>query len=184
MSDTRSRILDTAEEMVRAGGYNGFSFREIASLIGIKSASVHHHFPTKEALTLEVARRYNEKFFAALGAPKPDGHDPEAQLKLYSQVFKKAFQSSKRACLCGVLTSEAEQLPNSVRVVVIEFVQANIAWLEQALEKPPNDANARKRAELVYSALEGAMGVASLQQDHRWIDRVSEAVCLTALSQI
>ena len=184
MSSTRSKILDTAEEMVRAGGYNGFSFREIATLIGIKSASVHHHFPTKEALMLEVARRYHENFFAALGVPKPARHSPEVQLELYCEVFKKAFQSSERSCLCGVLTNEAEQLPDSVREVVIEFVQANIAWLEQALEKSPNDLNAVKRAELVYSALEGAMGVASLKQDQLWIDRVSEAVCLTTLSLI
>ncbi|MEO0510938.1 MAG: TetR/AcrR family transcriptional regulator [Verrucomicrobiota bacterium] len=184
MPDTRSKILDTAEAMVRAGGYNGFSFREIASLVGIKSASVHHHFPTKEALTLEVARRYHENFFAALGAPRPAGHDPEAQLGLYCQVFKEAFQISNRACLCGVLASEAEQLPNSVKDAVVAFVEANIAWLEQALEKSPNDTKSRKRAELVYTALEGAMGVASLQQDHKWIDRVSEAVCLTALSRI
>jgi len=184
MVSTRSKILDTAEAMVRAGGYNGFSFREIASLVGIKSASVHHHFPTKEALTLEIALRYHENFFVALGAPRPVNHDPEVQLKLYCQVFKQAFQASNRACLCGVLANEAEQLPDSVRDAVVAFVEANITWLEQALEKSSSDATSRKRAELVYSALEGSMGVASLQQDRQWIDRVSEAVCLTALSRI
>jgi TetR/AcrR family transcriptional repressor of nem operon len=181
MSVTRSRILSAAEEMVRSGGYNGFSFRDIASSVGIKSASVHHHFPTKEALTLEVARQYQEKFFGALGEPAPAGSDSTAQLNHYCEVFRRAFESSGRACLCGVLSNEAEQLPDSVREVIIDFVRANISWLEKALELNSENGLARERAELVYCALEGAMGVASLQQDHNWIDRVSQTVCNAAL---
>jgi TetR/AcrR family transcriptional repressor of nem operon len=30
---------------MRHAGYGGFSFRDLAAEIGIKSASVHHHFP-------------------------------------------------------------------------------------------------------------------------------------------
>lgn len=162
--------------MIRAGGYNGFSFREIAGAVGIKSASVHHHFPTKEALALEVARQYNDSFFSALGEPAPAGSDARTQLNLYCEVFRNAFRSSGRACLCGVLSNEAEQLPESVRTLVVEFVAANVSWLEQALEQTTVNGNARERAELVYCALEGAMGVAALQQDHNWVDRVANAV--------
>ena len=188
MTDTRSRILNSAEKLVRTGGYNGFSFREIASSIGIKSASVHHHFPTKEKLTLEVARRYEQTFFDALGEPAPAGTTPEVQLERYCEVFRTAFESSGRACLCGILSNEAEQLPESVRRVITEFVSANISWLEEAME-PARDRgstedcsdSARERAELVYCALEGAMGVAALKQDGDWIARVSRSLRKTAL---
>ncbi len=163
--------------MARSGGYNGFSFREIATSVGIKSASVHHHFPTKENLTLEVARLYEESFFAALGEFAPPGGTPESQLRHYCDVFKNAFESSGRACLCGVLSNEAEQLPQSVREVIAGFVSANISWLEQAIKQGSADSgydNAREKAELVYCALEGAMGVAALKQDIGWITRVSK----------
>ncbi|MEM7674070.1 MAG: TetR/AcrR family transcriptional regulator [Verrucomicrobiota bacterium] len=178
MSDTRSRILEVAEDMVRSGGYNGFSFREIASSIGIKSSSVHHHFPTKEALTLEVARQYHENFFASLGEPLQTKSDSKARLRHYCGVFRSAFESSGRACLCGILSNEAEQLPESVRKVIVDFVRANVSWLEQVLEQDYEDGMARERAELVYCALEGAMGVASLQQDLSWIDRIYKSVSL------
>ncbi|MEM7391052.1 MAG: TetR/AcrR family transcriptional regulator [Verrucomicrobiota bacterium] len=176
MSDTRSRILGIAEEMVRAGGYNGFSFREIALAVGIKSASVHHHFPTKEALTLEVARHYHENFFSALGEPAPEGSRPGNQIELYIDVFRKSFETSGRACLCGVLSNEAEQLPETLKEVVMTFVRANISWLEQALRPSPGDKSVRGRAELIYCAMEGAMGVSSLEKDFNWLDTVSSAL--------
>jgi TetR/AcrR family transcriptional repressor of nem operon len=69
MSDTRTQILDVAEKFIRRGGYNDCSFREIATAVGIKSASVHHHFPAKQDLAAAVALRYSENFFANLGAP-------------------------------------------------------------------------------------------------------------------
>lgn len=43
--------MDIAEAHIREVGYWGFSFRDLAANIGIKSASVHHHFPTKAGMT-------------------------------------------------------------------------------------------------------------------------------------
>ena len=64
--DRRDRILDAAERMARRGGYHGFSFREVAAAVGVKSASIHHHFPTKEDMATELATRYVERFIAGL----------------------------------------------------------------------------------------------------------------------
>ena len=55
MSETAERLMDLAEAHIRHRGYGGFSFRELAAEIGIKSASVHHHFPTKAAMAAAVA---------------------------------------------------------------------------------------------------------------------------------
>src|ERR1700720_895295 len=50
MRDVKTAILDAAERRMQIGGFGGFSFREIAADVGIKSSSVHYHFPTKENL--------------------------------------------------------------------------------------------------------------------------------------
>ncbi len=49
MSSIAESIMDAAELRMRGGGFNGFSFREIADDVGIKSSSVHYHFPTKRS---------------------------------------------------------------------------------------------------------------------------------------
>ncbi len=56
------QILDAAERMARTGGYNAFSFREIAKEVGIKAASVHYHFPGKQDLGAAIAKRYTDRF--------------------------------------------------------------------------------------------------------------------------
>ena len=67
MKDTAERLMDLAETHIRNAGYGGFSFRDLAAEAGIKSASVHHHFPTKSMMAAAVARRYADRFFAAIG---------------------------------------------------------------------------------------------------------------------
>ena len=71
---TAQKLMDLAEFHIRDGGYRGFSFRELAAEMGIKSASVHHHFPTKATMAAAVARRYAERFFAAV-ARRSDAED-------------------------------------------------------------------------------------------------------------
>ena len=57
VSGTAKRLMDLAEAHIRESGYAGFSFRNLAAEVGIKSASVHHHFPTKAKMAAAVARR-------------------------------------------------------------------------------------------------------------------------------
>jgi len=47
VNETAQRLMDLAEAHIRHAGYRGFSFRDLAAELGIKSASVHHHFPSK-----------------------------------------------------------------------------------------------------------------------------------------
>jgi len=60
MNERASQIIDTAIKMIREGGYHSFSFRQIATELGIKSASIHYHFPSKEDLGVAVMVRYTE----------------------------------------------------------------------------------------------------------------------------
>jgi AcrR family transcriptional regulator len=60
MSDVNTAILNAAEARMRLGGFNGFSFRDIAADVGVKSSSVHYHFPTKETLAAAVIHRYTD----------------------------------------------------------------------------------------------------------------------------
>src|SRR5262249_51075008 len=61
MSEAATEIMDAAERRMRIGGFNGFSFREIAADVGVKSSSVHYHFPTKEKLAAAVIHRYTDE---------------------------------------------------------------------------------------------------------------------------
>src|SRR6195256_5391430 len=86
VSDTAQRLMDLAEAHIRDAGYGGFSFRDLAAEIGIKSASVHHHFPTKAILAAAVARRYGDRFFEMV-ARRHDESGGEV-IAIYRSAFR------------------------------------------------------------------------------------------------
>ncbi|MFZ2854087.1 MAG: TetR family transcriptional regulator [Rhodocyclaceae bacterium] len=55
--DTRERILDVAERLFMAHGYEGTSMRQITSAAEVNLAAANYHFGSKEALLREVFRR-------------------------------------------------------------------------------------------------------------------------------
>jgi AcrR family transcriptional regulator len=56
-ADTRERILDTAEGLFMAHGYEGTSMRMITGAASVNLAAVNYHFGSKEVLMQEVFRR-------------------------------------------------------------------------------------------------------------------------------
>ncbi len=56
-TDTRERILDVAERLFMAHGYDGTSMRQITGETGVNLAAVNYHFGSKESLIQEVFRR-------------------------------------------------------------------------------------------------------------------------------
>lgn len=174
MSEKREQIIESATRMIRSGGYNAFSFREIADEVGIKSSSVHHYFRRKEDLAIAVAKRYSDAFLNALGDPERF-ENSKSVIDHYSKIITKAFKSSGKACLCGILSHESPMMPESVTREIASFVDKSIDWLTAALNFKSNRKNSDAlltKARVIYVAFSGAMAVATLKEDVSWIESV------------
>ena len=73
---SKEAILAAARRKAQAHGYSGLNFRDLADEVGIKAASIYHHFPSKADLGAAVARRYWEDTAAALEALLAESADP------------------------------------------------------------------------------------------------------------
>jgi TetR/AcrR family transcriptional repressor of nem operon len=155
MSETADAILDAAEERIRRAGYSGFSFREIAADVGVKSASVHYHFPTKAMLAAAVARRYTDRFFEAVDRQVALGDDI---VQAWRQVFRVALHSDGKMCLCGALGATSKDLASEVRDEVKRFFLLGIEMLVKG-------GLSRDAALRVLATLEGAMLTANVLED-------------------
>lgn len=158
MKETSERLMDLAEGHIRDAGYGSFSFRNLAAEIGIKSASVHYHFPTKATLIAAVARRYADRFFAAV-APQPDETADDA-IASYRSAFTAALDQDGLMCLFGVLGAEAGGLSREIGDEILSFFRRCIADLSQRIGGPDGEA----RAFQTIATLEGGMILARAYQ--------------------
>jgi TetR/AcrR family transcriptional repressor of nem operon len=159
MSDKRTEILDAAEARIRSAGYSGFSFRELAADVGVKSSSIHYYFPTKEDLGVEVARRYSDRFFE--GIEQGSGE----RASRLAAAFEKAIQGDGKMCLCGALGAASTSLPEPVAKEAVAFFERALAFLvgrERSTAAPRKD---REWAFQVLAMLEGGMMLALAMDD-------------------
>jgi TetR/AcrR family transcriptional regulator, transcriptional repressor for nem operon len=162
---TAERILDIAEGLVQTRGFSNFSYADIATELGITTASLHYHYRGKAELGHALISRYTERFIDALGRIDQDLPDARAKLEAYARLYADVLQG-KRMCMCGILAAEYETLPEPMRTAVIYFFDENQKWLADLLTQghAENTLNftgsADDVAQSILSTLEGAMLVA------------------------
>jgi TetR/AcrR family transcriptional repressor of nem operon len=164
----KEEILKAAQLKVRSGGYNNFSFRELASEVGIKSASVHYHFPTKSDLGAALAQQYTDDFLNALGDPDELYAEGKNPIDVYVNFFRDALIKDNKMCLCGLLGAESDSLPEKVRNETKSFFERNLDWLEQAhtVIATDNKVAAKSKAIRTIAMLEGAMLISKTLDDN------------------
>lgn len=177
--ETTKAILDSAERMIRTGGYNAFSYRDIAADIGIKAASVHYHYPGKENLGAAVASRYTDSFMQTLGDPTNSSVSPEMLVRRYIEMFRSALVDEGLMCLCGMLGAEVRDLPDDVGKQAKRFFERNLTWLDTVLARHNesySETDRRKQAVRILAALEGGMLIARSLDDQAVFDEIAEGL--------
>jgi TetR/AcrR family transcriptional repressor of nem operon len=160
-TDTRPALLQEAEFLIRTRGYSAFSYADLADKVGIRKASIHHHFPTKEALGSALIDEYLKRFIADLEALRARKLDMAGRLTAYGEFFSNGLKEGMMP-LCGALASDVAFLPKSMQTRVEHFFKLHLEWLEGVLTDGLNarelraDVKPERAARLVLSALQGA----------------------------
>jgi TetR/AcrR family transcriptional repressor of nem operon len=164
--DTAALILDVAQELVQAQGFNAISYQDIAHRVGIRKASIHHHFPSKANLGAQLVARYRARWNQFLSGIDQSGGGAPAKLERYIKPFRSTACSGDRVCLCGVLGAEFASLAPEVQSEVRSFFSENERWLARLLNDGRTAGTFQFRgapdsqARVVFSCLEGTLLVA------------------------
>jgi len=132
-STVRDRLLEHTLDLIRKRGFNGFSYRDLAERVGVKTSSIHYYFPTKEDLALEAVNAYSERSARYLEGIDP-ALPPLEQAKRYLASWRREC-SGQQVCLAGMLSTEALCLPPAVHHALQEFHRINESWLTALLER-------------------------------------------------
>ncbi|EJK85999.1 TetR/AcrR family transcriptional regulator [Rhizobium sp. AP16] len=164
MTSTSEKILDTAQSLIVAGGYNGFSYADISVAIGIRKASIHHHFPTKAELVAVLVDRYRQQAETGLNSLREQFSSPAEQLRAYLNFWQTCIRdTSLPFCICAMLAGEMQMLPEEVASRVRAHFHSLARWLKSVLATGAEqglfrlDKQPEEEAQMLMASVHGAM---------------------------
>ncbi len=146
---------------MRTKGYAAFSYADLAETVGIRKASIHHYFPTKEDLGTAIIENHLVRMQDDFDCIERQHQDVIARLGAFTRRFQ-ASSDGGLLPLCGALAAEMSALPSGLQQLTHRFFDMQLTWLTRILEQGigrgeiPCGCGARQKAFLLLSALEGS----------------------------
>jgi TetR/AcrR family transcriptional repressor of nem operon len=163
-SSTADEILACARSLIVSGGYNGFSYADVASMVGIRKPSIHHHFPSKAELVTTLVTRYREAAEEGIANLERAIPGPLDQLRAYIGYWKACIgDASAPFCVCALLANELPVLPEEVALQIRAYFRFLSGWLTRVLERGVEQGvisltdTPRIEAEAFMATVHGAM---------------------------
>lgn len=180
-STTADDILACAKRLILQGGYNGFSYADIAAVVLIRKASIHHHFPSKLDLVTALINRHQAETTAGFAHLEAAIAEPEGQLRAYSHYWRDCIEGGETPfCVCALLASELPVLPEPLIVEIKAYFQSLSRWLTAVLKRGQADGSFCLRqspqveAETFMAGVHGAMLSARAYGDPSMFSTITE----------
>lgn len=163
----REQLLSHAQALIRQRGYNGFSYRDLADLVGVKTASIHYYFPSKDDLLIEAIEDYaaqEASLMQAIDTKLPANE----RLDRYAAMFKST--PGDQVCLCGMLAADFASVSDRARRAVQAFFRTHEAWLAKVVADGQRDGtlswsgDPEVAGRYLFAAFQGALISARLFQ--------------------
>ncbi|RQO37517.1 TetR/AcrR family transcriptional regulator [Variovorax sp. KBW07] len=156
---TRDQILGVARKLIETRSYLGFSFQDVADAVGVRKASLYHHFPTKEALGVAVIRQATQ-YFKDWDAAR--AREPKDALESYFRMYRNTLRAGSGVCPAGALAPGWDCINEELRQAVQELRNTQVTWLAGVLGAlaPARGKGSRPVASLaayVFSVCQGAL---------------------------
>ncbi|MGE2712939.1 TetR/AcrR family transcriptional regulator [Mycolicibacterium litorale] len=163
-TDTSAEILRCARTLIIVGGYNGFSYADIAAVVGIRKASIHHHFPTKVDLVRTLLQQYRQEFDAGIAEFERRSADPVDQLRGYLGYWESCVgEPTTSYCVCALLATQMPVIPAEIALELQAYFRSLSDWLTSLLERGAESGSLvlstdpRREAETFMATVHGAM---------------------------
>ena len=162
----KEQLVDRSAAVFLERGFNAASVNDLVQAAGVPKGSFYNHFLSKEALAVEVLRRYVDDLGLAelvdpLGSPLE-----RLRAHLTANIAAREAAGIEYGCLLGNFSTDAVALNEGLRAAVtqgfarwIDAVAVTIAQA-QAAGEIRNDADARILARYLVSSFEGAIAQA------------------------
>lgn len=166
---TRERLLDEGRLLVQTKSYAGFAFDELAERVGIRKASIYHHFPDKESFGIEVLKLACAELAEFLDhqLDRPGWQ----QLSTYIETVGAAIGAGDRVCPGLAMTANWGALPDRVKAGIQALADVHLGGLQAILKRGRADGSIKfqasppLQAQIIFSSMQGALVLAQTRGD-------------------
>lgn len=158
------QIMEAGRDLIAKSGFNGFSYADVAERVGVRKASIHHHFPSKSDLAVAVIRESRVRLEEHALRFAKAGTAPLEQIQGYVWYWKRCISDGTAPfCVAGMLASELTTLPRVLADEVQSHFEMLIGWFTELFRKGSErgdlhlDGNVRNEAEQFIATVYGAM---------------------------
>lgn len=171
---SKEKLLDAAEELMLAKGFEATSVDEICAAARLTKGSFFHYFETKEVLAKAALERFCQRQQERMrSAPFHQKRDPLARLEgLFDFMAEMAkSQAAQRGCLLGIFSQELCETSSEIQACCAErfrdWAKGLQRMLDEAKEKhaPRAAVDTHSLAEHVIAVLEGSLILAKAKRD-------------------
>ena len=135
-SPKAQEIIRRTNELLASGGYNSFSYADIAELVDVRKASIHHHFPTKADLVKATVVLHRDATRRGLQSLDEFNADPLERLVAYSRFWAECIEGSNPPiCICALLAAELPAVPAEVADEIKGHFRDLHAWIASTMEE-------------------------------------------------
>ncbi|EMJ97660.1 TetR/AcrR family transcriptional regulator [Leptospira alstonii] len=180
--DTREKIVTLARDYFQNVGFQSFSFQNIADDLGIKKASIHYHYPSKDELGLEILEVYYRDFEEYKKNIKE--RSPRVRLFGLFKLYDSYTGENGRICPFGVVGAEYHVLAQTIRDKTRVLHNQHRDFLIQTLDDGIKDGSftltlgVRDTADLFMSAIQGAMQISRIRMDKEYFPKTIKSLKL------
>ncbi len=92
--ETRNHILEVASQLFSKSGYDATGVAEICQAAGVSKGAFYHHFPTKQAVFMELINSYMNSIEAGFNLMRQQTHDVPQVILQMAEMVGTLFQTS------------------------------------------------------------------------------------------
>ena len=132
-NDTRSAILDVAQDMVQRQSISGVSFQELANRVGIKKGSLYYHFESKDDLAVALLERATSEMKESFERGRSKG--PLERLNYFLNIYLHHILPAEKLCPGGAFAGEWGKLSSPVKAQVNRLINAQVKGVSEILSE-------------------------------------------------
>ncbi|MFF8727117.1 TetR/AcrR family transcriptional regulator [Streptomyces sp. NPDC015171] len=173
---TRGKILRAGLELFAESGFAGASIRRIAGMVGINSATLYAHYPSKGHVLAELVRIGHEEMWTRLAEAAAVTRDESAARQLAALVRAHVLLHTDYPLLAVVTNGELHALPPELAAPSLRLREDCRRLLADVLERGAGNGEFELDDTLLAVTAIGGLGVQVAQWFGPSLDRTREQV--------